>query len=79
MSVESILAEIDAEIEKLRQVRSLLSKSGSIDALIAKPKGRKATAKKAAKRVLSPEARARIAAAQKRRWAAAKKSSKKAA
>ena len=82
---ESILAAIDAELARLQQARSLLSDLPEAvpSAPTAKqgrgrPKG--ATGKAAAqaapvrkKRVLSDEARARIAAAQKKRWAAVKK------
>ena len=67
MSREQILAAIDEEINKLQQVRKLLQGSGG--RLTAGFSG----GKKRAKRVLSPEARQRIAAAQKRRWAKQKK------
>jgi len=67
MSREQILAAIDEEISKLQQVRKLLQGSGG--KLAAGVSGRRVRAK----RVLSPEARARIAAAQKRRWAKQKK------
>ncbi len=72
MAIESIVAQIDSEIAKLMQVRSLLGNSGKVSARLsalkaevapAKPKTRK-------KRVLSAEARKRIADAQRRRWAA---------
>lgn len=74
MAIESILAQIDSEIAKLTQVRALLSNSGNVAARLsalkattepAKPKTRK-------KRVLSTEARKRIADAQRKRWAAQK-------
>ena len=99
MVIDSILAQIDAEIAKLTQVRSLLANTGNIAAAIterltkkaakvAKPaKVAKATkAAKAAKpakvaktkkrRTLSPEARQRIADAQRKRWAAQKAKAK---
>ncbi|HTZ88810.1 MAG TPA: hypothetical protein VMA71_00640 [Alloacidobacterium sp.] len=63
MSREKILAAIDEEISKLQQVRKLLSSGGN--KLVSNFSG--------TKRVLSPEARQRIAAAQKRRWAKQKK------
>ena len=89
MVIDSILAQIDAEIAKLTQVRSLLAKPGKIAATITErltkkaPKAKKpAKVAKAAKpakaakakkrRVLSPEARQRIADAQRKRWAAQK-------
>jgi hypothetical protein len=67
MSRERILAAIDEEISKLQQVRKLLQGSGG------KLVSGISSAKPRAKRVLSPEARQRIAAAQKRRWAKQKK------
>jgi hypothetical protein len=66
----TIIESIDAEISRLREVRNLLAKSGQSGSAAV------AGTKKRVKRVLSPEARARIAAAQRKRWAAAKKSSK---
>jgi len=68
MSREQILAAIDEEISKLQQVRKLLQSSGGKLA-----SGFSSSNKKRVKRVLSPEARQRIAAAQKRRWAKQKK------
>lgn len=84
MEVTRILAEIDAQIAKLQQARALLSgdapsrrgpgrPKSSAAANVAAPK---ATGKKRAKRVLSAEARKRIADAQKKRWAAQRKQGK---
>ena len=71
MAIESILNEIDAEIARLQEVKKLLSSAGV-------ESGKKSTAgKKRSKRKLSPDARERIAAAQRKRWAAQKKSAKK--
>jgi hypothetical protein len=56
MDTKQVLAELDAEIARLEQVRRLLA--GAVDP------GRKA------KRTMSAEGRARIAAAQRKRWAA---------
>ena len=91
MDVRRILSEIDAEIAKLQSVRSTLTGlSGSIPGVSAtgtagrrgRPKGSRNTPKPAtatrAKRVLSPEARKRIADAQKRRWAERKNTKEKA-
>jgi hypothetical protein len=75
MAIESILAQIDSEIAKLTQVRSLLAGSGGSSSVAAR-KTRKAPAKAKKSRVLSPEARKRIADAQRRRWAAQKAKSK---
>jgi hypothetical protein len=69
METKGILAEIDAEIRRLEQARAILAdKDGH--------PGTKALAPARKKRWLSPEARARIAAAQKARWAKTKKASK---
>ncbi len=73
MANDTILSLIDAEIARLTQVRSLLAGIGKVPVKVTERKGKKAPAKKAAKRrVLSPEARKRIADAQRRRWAAQK-------
>ena len=77
MPIKSILEELDAEIARLQQAKALLS-TGTTDAVSA-PRGRPkkspdaipTPAKK--KRKLTPEGRARIAEAVKRRWAAQKK------
>jgi hypothetical protein len=69
MEMKGILAEIDAEIQKLEQVRAILAGRDGHHETKTAGAGRK-------KRRLSPEARARIAAAQKARWAKFKKASK---
>ena len=75
MSIESILSQIDAEIERLSQVRSLLAETGKVSVKVTGRKVKRvATARK--KRVLSAEARKRIADAQRKRWAAQKSKSK---
>jgi hypothetical protein len=69
METQAILAQIDAEIDRLQQVRAILTGTS----------GRKyKTAAKSAlkKRQLSPEGRARIAEAQKARWAKTRKTAK---
>jgi len=76
MSIETILAQIDAEIARLTQVRKILAASGST-ALTAKTVKPKTAPAKSRKRVLSAEARKRIAEAQKRRWAVQKAKPKK--
>jgi hypothetical protein len=80
MAIENIIAQLDAEIARLKQVRDLLSSTGKVEARIPvvkgrpgrKPKSVAVKAKSGAKRVLSPEARKAIADAQRRRWAAQK-------
>ena len=77
MTIEAILSAIDAEISKLQQARAMLADVPSAPAKksVGRPKGTKSlvVAKSVKKRVMSEEARARIAAAQKKRWAATKK------
>jgi len=76
MAIESILALLDAEIARLTQVRSLLANSGKVAAKATERKSSAAPVKTRKKRVLSPEARKRIADAQRKRWAAQKGKSK---
>ena len=78
MAIESILVEIDAEIARLTQIRTLLANTGIVAGKEAGTKAKKAAAKVKGKktRVLSPEARKRIADAQRKRWAAQKAKSK---
>jgi hypothetical protein len=88
MDVQRIIAEVDAEIAKLTQLRASLSgisttSTGAVSGRRGRPKGSKNAAKKAAakpaaakkttKRKLSPEGRKRIADAMKRRWAERRK------
>jgi len=79
MAIDTILAQIDSEIAKLTQVRSLLASTGKVAAKVTErattkvAKGPKKTKKR---RVLSPEARKRIADAQRKRWAAQKAKAK---
>ena len=78
MNTEQILESIDAELARLEQAKQLLGGT----AAPAKPGRPKKSApakaavqkkeKKAGKRTMSAEGRARIAAAQKARWAKAK-------
>jgi hypothetical protein len=80
MAIEDIVSEIDAEILRLQQVRSLLTATHPAGkAKLGRPAGVKSSAKAEPKRTLSAEARAKIAAAQKLRWAKFKKATKKTA
>lgn len=78
MAIESILSQIDAEIARLTQIRSLLANNGAVVKTATAPKAKKTAAKAKGKkrRVLSPEARKRIADAQRKRWAAQKAKAK---
>jgi hypothetical protein len=73
MQTSHIIEQIDAEIKRLQQAKSLL-----IGATAKRGPGKPAKTSIAApkKRQMSPEGRAKIAAAQKARWAKAKKSAK---
>jgi hypothetical protein len=67
MDTIALLSSVDSEIAILQQVRALLV--GNVNHV------RRSVARKR-KRTMSPAARARIAAAQKKRWAAWKKANK---
>jgi hypothetical protein len=69
MNLTDLLSSIDSEIARLEQVKALLTGTGSS---VAKP-GRPAKYK------MSAEGRARIAAAQRKRWAKLKKTATKTA
>jgi len=78
LEVNRILAEIDAQIAKLQQARALLAGSSAAPAVkkaVGRPRKSSSTSTKATpkKRILSPEARKRIAEAQKKRWAETRK------
>lgn len=76
METKQILEEIDAEIARLTHVRNLLA-GGKGGTSFRRANGAKPTGSPRKKRVLSAEARARIAAAQKKRWAKQKKAAAK--
>lgn len=77
MTIEAILSEIDAEIRRLTEARKLLASAGTVRSTGAKRGGKASSSKARKPRVLSADARKRIADAQKRRWAAQKSKSKK--
>lgn len=78
MGTNDIIAQIDAEIAQLQSARALLAGSGARGPGRPKKVAGLASAAKPAKkkRNLSPEGRARIAEAVKRRWAAQKAKAK---
>jgi len=65
-----ILKQIDQEIARLQQVRALLSDGATAPTTRSSSRATKTTRLK--KRTMSPEARKRIAEAQRKRWAKAK-------
>ena len=71
MNTKEILDHINDEIERLQQVRDLLQGAGSGKGAAGSANGTGTRGK--GKRVLSPEARKKIAAAQRKRWAKARK------
>jgi translation initiation factor 2 gamma subunit (eIF-2gamma) len=71
MGTQAILVGIDEELQRLRQARELLLGAGSAKAV--------GGVKKKRHHVMSAEGRARIAAAQRARWAKQKRAAKKAA
>lgn len=73
MSLDHLLFAIDGEITRLQQARALLAgtSTASRDGKPAAPSERRV------RRRLSAEARARIAEAQRKRWAAQKKAATK--
>jgi hypothetical protein len=79
MDTTEIIAQLDSEIARLEQVKSLLSGTAATTTTGAK-RGRKPknapTPITTKRRTLSPEARARIVAAQKARWAKVRKAAK---
>ena len=82
MSLTDVIAQIDEEIAKLQQARTLLSGGAIAKAGRGRPKGSKNSTSAAVdavagstrgKRKLSPEGRKAIADAMKRRWAERRK------
>ena len=90
MELQRIIAEIDSQIAKLQQARSLLTESSAAKRTgPGRPRGSKNAAAKAVaakavaapkkrKRRLSAEGRKRIADAMKKRWAERRKQAAKA-
>ena len=83
MALKDILAQIDAEIDRLHQAKSLLALTDTpVASVIRRGRPKKdasspvPTKSSKKKRNLSPEGRARIAEADKRRWAAQKSKQK---
>ena len=72
MNREQLIRELDAEIQRFRQARELLSGGGEGVPSLFRLNGRRR-----AVRHMSAEARARISAAQKARWAKVKAGHKK--
>jgi hypothetical protein len=80
MGISEIVAALDDEISRLQQVRGLLAgtKGNVTQKATSFAYGANQAQNPPKKRHLSAEARERIAAAQRKRWAAQKKAAKKA-
>jgi hypothetical protein len=77
MQINKILAELDSEIIRLQEAKSILTGTAyKHQAGSSKTPAKVKTLPAMKKHKISPEGRARIAAAQKKRWAKAKKASK---
>jgi hypothetical protein len=82
MSIETIIAQLDAEIARLTMAKVLLSESTTIAPIVRRGRPRKTGVVTPAKPIkrrkngITPEGRARIGAAAKRRWAAQKAKAK---
>jgi hypothetical protein len=85
MDTQAIIAALDKEIVRLRQARAILTAAASINGAASIKRGPGRPMKAASvvapttRKGISPEARERIAAAQKARWAKVRKAAKKAA
>ena len=88
MAMSEVIAMIDAEIEKLQQMKALASGVHAVKTPRGRPKGSKNASSAAVpaaapavktkgKRKLSPEGRKAIAEAMKRRWAERRKTATK--
>jgi hypothetical protein len=71
MSTTELIAAIDEELSRLQQARALLSGGTTVKAKVGRPATHFAFGanKPKKKRVMSAEAREKIAAAQRKRWA----------
>ena len=80
MKIQDIVVEIDAEISRLQQVKALLAGTSTTEKRKpSRPTNTSLSRKAKTKRTLSADAREKIAAAQRARWAKYRKAAKKAA
>jgi hypothetical protein len=84
MDTQAIIAALDQEIARLHEVRALLGSAAKANEAASSKRGpgrpkELASVTVPKKRILTPEAKAKIADAQKKRWAKARKAAKKAA
>jgi hypothetical protein len=85
MDTQAIIAALDKEIVRLQQARAILTAAASVNGAASikrgpgRPKKAASVVAPTKRKGISPEARERIAAAQKARWAKVRKAAKKAA
>lgn len=84
MNTEAIIATLDGEIARLQQAREILTVAVNINGAASLKRGpgrpkKAATVVAPKKRSVSAEAKEKMAAAQKARWAKVKRAAKKAA
>jgi hypothetical protein len=72
MNIAALVSEIDAEIARLEKAKIILSESFGVRKTPGRPR-KVGTPSTSVRRVLSDDAKARIAAGQKARWAKARK------
>jgi hypothetical protein len=81
LNTEEIITQIDEEISKLQQAKALLLGNAGVKPRVGRPKKSVTVARilsvEPVKRKLSAEARASIAAAQRKRWAKSRKAAVK--
>jgi hypothetical protein len=73
LNTKEILDHINGEISRLQQVKALLQGASATNGRSKTSVSGSSATKVKGKRVLSPEARKKIAAAQRRRWAKVRK------
>jgi hypothetical protein len=85
MDTQAIIAALDKEIVRLQQARAILTTAANVNGAASikrgpgRPKKAASVVAPTKRKGISPEARERIAAAQKARWAKVRKAAKKAA
>jgi len=85
MDTQAIIAALDQEIVRLQQARTILASAINVNGIVlikrgpGRPKSGASVVAPKKRTGMSPEARERIAAAQKTRWAKVRRAAKKAA
>ena len=79
MEVKQIVAELDREINRLKEARALLAGGSTTGRKRGRPPGKPNAVRSGRRGHLSPEGRKRISEALKRRWAERRKAAAKVA